>query len=403
MIATLRILEVVGSLAIGGAERVAVELAAGLPSPEFRAELLCAGPTVEASGDFERSIETEARARGVDVHRVQFTTPLDRESRRRMVRFLVDGNYDVVHIHNRPQDWQLVMLCRALGVRAVYTLHLPYERGRKPRQRIARMAAARLASGIVCVSHAVADHLTPIEGIPRDKLRVIYNGIKTDRYKPSSPEARRAKRAELGIADTDVAWICVGRLDEQKGHRYLLDAMAALPAGSRSRLFLAGDGALRPNLDEQIRTLGLAGKVTLLGPRTDVPELLGAADAYVSSSLQEGHPLSVLEAMAVGLPVVAPRIAAITEIAQDDNPVFFGPTIAGWARAHEAREIAEAMALESGSSRNAAPAPSRRASRSPSSTRLPRCSRRTPIFIAGWRRAGRAARARRAGGALAGC
>jgi glycosyltransferase involved in cell wall biosynthesis len=272
-------------------------------------------------------------------------TPLERESRRGMVRFLVDGNYDVVHIHNRPQDWQLVTLCRALGVRAVYTLHLPYERGRKPRQRIARVAAARLASGIVCVSHAVADHLAPIEGIPRDKLRVIYNGIKTDRYKPSSPEARRAKRAELGLTDGETAWICVGRLDEQKGHRHLLDAVAALPAGHGSRVFLAGDGALRPALAEQIRALGLGAKVTMLGARTDVPELLGAADAYVCSSLQEGHPLSVLEAMAVGLPVVAPRIAAVTEIAQEENPIFFGPTIDGWARAHEAREIADAMLL----------------------------------------------------------
>jgi glycosyltransferase involved in cell wall biosynthesis len=60
--------------------------------------------------------------------------------------------------------------------------------------------------------------------------------------------------------------------------------------------------------------------------------------------LQEGHPLSILEAMAVGLPVVAPRLAAITEIAQDENPIFFGPTIAGWARAHDPGEIAQALA-----------------------------------------------------------
>jgi len=341
--ASLRILEVVGSLAIGGAERVALELAAGLPAPEFQAELLCAGPTVDASWAFERDIESEARARGIAVHRVKFTSPLDRESRHRLVRFLVDGNYDVVHVHNRPQDWQLVTLCWALGMRAVYTLHLPYERGRRPRQRLARNIAAFGASGIVCVSHAVADHLTPIEHLPRGKVRVIYNGIRTDRFRPLSPEDRRVKRAELGIADGEVACICVGRMDEQKGHRYLLDAVAALPGGSRSRLFLAGDGALRSAIEEQVRALGIAAKVTLLGARTDVPALLGAADAYVCSSLQEGHPLSVLEAMIVGLPVVAPRIAAVTEIAEEDNPIFCGPTIAGLASGNDARQMADVM------------------------------------------------------------
>jgi glycosyltransferase involved in cell wall biosynthesis len=344
MRAALRILEVVGSLSIGGAERVALEIAAGLPSPEFRAELLCAGPSVEPAGDFERNIETEARGRGVTVHRVKFSSPFENEGRRRLVRFLIAGDYDVVHVHNRPQDWQLVSLCRALGMPAVYTLHLPYERGRKPRARFARTLAGLWASSVVCVSKAVADHLTPIEHLPREKLRVIYNGINTDRYRPLSAEARRAKRAELGIGDGQVAWICVGRMDEQKGHRYLLDAMAALPAGSRCRLFLAGDGVLRPAIEEQVRALGLGERVTLLGARTDVPALLGAADAYASATLQEGHPLSVLEAMAVGLPVVAPRIAAISEIAQDDNPIFFGPAIAGWASGHDAAELAQVIA-----------------------------------------------------------
>jgi len=87
MRAALRILEVVGSLSIGGAERVALEIAAGLPAPEFRAELLCAGPTVEPAGDFERNIETEARGRGVTVHRVKFSSPFENEGRRRLVRF----------------------------------------------------------------------------------------------------------------------------------------------------------------------------------------------------------------------------------------------------------------------------------------------------------------------------
>ena len=99
--------------------------------------------SVEPAGDFERNIETEARGRGVTVHRVKFSSPFENEGRRRLVRFLIAGDYDIVHVHNRPQDWQLVSLCRALGMRAVYTLHLPYERGRRLRVRASPAGARR--------------------------------------------------------------------------------------------------------------------------------------------------------------------------------------------------------------------------------------------------------------------
>ena len=133
-------------------------------------------------------------------------------------------------------------------------------------------------------------------------------------------------------------------MDEQKGHRYLLDAMAALPAGSRlpvvprgRRRVAAGDRGAGPRARPR-RTGDAAGRAHRRS------RAARSGDAYASATLQEGHPLSVLEAMAVGLPVVAPRIAAISEIAQDDNPIFFGPAIAGWARGHDAAELAQVIA-----------------------------------------------------------
>lgn len=338
----MQILEVVGSLAIGGAERVAVEIAAGLPKPEFQAEILCLSPDAEAGTTYERTIESEANARGVPVSRLAFPSPFDGPARRKLAAFLAGRRWDLVHVHSRPLDWQVAVLARLLGVPAIFTLHLPYDSPRR-RQRLLRATAARAARAVVCVSRTVAEHAIPVEHIGREKIHVIYNGIRTDVFRPAPPGERAAKRRELGLADSDVGWLCAARMSEQKAHHFLIDAMARLPRQARSRLLLAGDGTLRPALEEQAKRLGLGPRVVFLGARNDVPALLGAVDGYVCSSLQEGHPLSILEAMAVGLPVVAPRIGAIVEIELPGNPLFFGPAITGWARQHDPAEIAATL------------------------------------------------------------
>src|SRR6185503_332310 len=119
-----------------------------------------------------------------------------------------------------------------------------------------------------------------------------------DRFRPAEPAARARKRAELGWADGDFVWICAARLVPVKGHRFVLEAMACPEIPSRARLALAGDGPLAAELGAQAASLGLGDRVIFLGGRKDVPELLGAADGFLSGSLSEGHPLSLLEAMA---------------------------------------------------------------------------------------------------------
>jgi glycosyltransferase involved in cell wall biosynthesis len=164
-----------------------------------------------------------------------------------------------------------------------------------------------------------------------------------DLFTPPTAEDRARARAELGWRDGDFGWIVAARLHDQKGHTYLLRAIAQLPPESRARFALAGEGPLEAELEAEAKELGLGDRVHFLGPRRDVPALLGAADGYACSSMQEGHPLSLLEAMSVEIPVVAPRLPSIEEIALDGTPVFYGPAIDGWATAHDPSAMAEAL------------------------------------------------------------
>jgi glycosyltransferase involved in cell wall biosynthesis len=313
---------VVGSLSVGGAERVAVELAVGAIARGIEADLVVAGESDGPRTDYEHSLKNEIEARGVPVFYVPFTL-FDRTLRQRMRDHLVSRGTDLVHVHNRPQDWQLVALATFLGVPVFYSVHLNYPRGSRKAQAL-QVACGRSVPAVVCVSKTVADYAHRVEKIPRKKIHVIYNGIRTDVFRPLSVNEREKKRAELGWRSDDFIFICAARLADQKGHPSLLEGFARLPKEPRARLFIAGEGPKRAELEALIRDRGLSDRVTLLGARRDVPDLLGAADAYACASLQEGHPLALLEAMATELPVVAPRLPSIVEIAHAGVPILYG-------------------------------------------------------------------------------
>ena len=336
------IVQVVSSLQVGGAERVALELAARQSRDRYRSELLCAGPEDSGRNLFENPLEAEAARRGVPVRRIALPGIRDEKAREELVGYLQEHEVQLVHVHNRPTDWQVLALARLAGVKGLYTRHLPY-RNLSRRQRLIYAAAARLAPAVVAVSEPVRAHLLRQEWAPASKIRVIPNGIDLTKFAPGGANMREKARAELCLPGDAFAWICAARLAEQKGHEFLLEAFAQLPKNANRVLLLAGDGPLESALKAQAERLKIAAGVRFLGARADVPALLGAADAYVCSSLSEGHPLSVLEALAMNLPVVAPRLSPITAVGADAFVEYFGAANKGWAARHEPAELAQAM------------------------------------------------------------
>lgn len=169
------------------------------------------------------------------------------------------------------------------------------------------------------VSRDLESWLVNDVGIDQAKVICIPNGIDTTKFAvPSRPVAARPITGEFAPPGT-VMIMSVGRLDAVKNQTGLIDAFDRLckfdkPAAARLRLAIIGDGDQRATLEGQITRLGLAYQVRLFGNRTDVPALLGEADVFVLSSIAEGMPGAVLEAMASGLPVVATRVGGTGEL-----------------------------------------------------------------------------------------
>jgi glycosyltransferase involved in cell wall biosynthesis len=173
-------------------------------------------------------------------------------------------------------------------------------------------------------SDAVGAYLVDVAGVATDRVKVIYNGVDVDRY--SRPHDGAAKRRELGIpAD---AWVIglVGMLRPQKNHELLLKAFAKLlPVVPEAWVVLVGDWDRRPMLEALAGTLGIRDRVKFLGCRLDVAELYPVFDVYCLSSHYEGMPLTVLEAMSAGRPVVGTRVVGIQEFIADDQTGLLVP------------------------------------------------------------------------------
>jgi glycosyltransferase involved in cell wall biosynthesis len=168
----------------------------------------------------------------------------------------------------------------------------------------------------IAVSQAVARQLSEDFGVPGEKIKTIHNSIPFRQYdRPVSQNLRDefANGAGYPIALT------IARLDDQKGHRFLLEAAAQLP---EVKFVLAGDGPIKSSLIAQARSLGIDRQVLFLGHRTDIPDLLANSDLLVLPSIYEGLPLSILEAMAAGRAVVATAAGGTPEVVVDGETGF---------------------------------------------------------------------------------
>jgi glycosyltransferase involved in cell wall biosynthesis len=167
---------------------------------------------------------------------------------------------------------------------------------------------------VVAVGPSVKRALVVNEGIPASRIEVIFNGIDTEQYTPS-PTVRAIMRKELGYGPDEYLVLMVARLDPIKDHRTAI--RACVQAASHVpglRLVLIGDGPERESIETFIREQRLEHLVRLLGTRDDVPRLLTAADTLLLTSVSEGVPLTLIEAMAAGVPVVSTNVGSIADI-----------------------------------------------------------------------------------------
>jgi glycosyltransferase involved in cell wall biosynthesis len=141
-----------------------------------------------------------------------------------------------------------------------------------------------------------------------------------------NPEERLAIRRELGLSVDDFVILAVGRLSRQKGFDILLEAFArAVDSMDSARLLIIGEGEDRAALTNTISRSGRGGQITLMGARSDIDHLLGAADLFVLPSRWEGLPLALLEALAAGLPIIATNVGDVLWATGRDGAVLIPP------------------------------------------------------------------------------
>jgi glycosyltransferase involved in cell wall biosynthesis len=171
-------------------------------------------------------------------------------------------------------------------------------------------------------SPSVIEHLAVHARIPRDRLRLIRGGIDPAPIRAAIP----IDRATLGVLSDAAMILWVGRLDPVKGLSTLLDALRLMAEEMNAHLYLAGGGPLRDRLEQQARRLQLTSRVHFLGPRTDVPALLKAADVFVFPSRTEGLPNALLEAMAAGRPIVTTDVPGCRDLITHERSGFVVPS-----------------------------------------------------------------------------
>ena len=297
------------SESFGGTERAMLQLLAGLDRKRWRPVLFHADVPGAAQ------LAQEAAALGVAIRPVARVTRPARgvASLPSLARALRRESAAVFHAH---QTWSLscrygivaAALARvpAVVASAQLFLEMPPLRGID----LQHSLLSRCLDRHVAVSRYVASRLRDRFDVPAVKISVVPNAVAL-----RDPVPRDIRlRAEVAGDETTPLVLTVARLDAQKGLVHLLETAAIMPD---TVFAIAGDGADRSALEAQAASLGVASRVRFLGHRRDVPALLAIADVFVLPSLYEGLPLSVLEAMAAGVPVVATAIGGTDEVVRD--------------------------------------------------------------------------------------
>jgi glycosyltransferase involved in cell wall biosynthesis len=298
----MRVLHVIQQLGVGGAERVALTLVRSARAAGHEVAIAAANGPLAAEVD-------------VPIHPLPL---IERRLRRvplaasAVARVLRAERPDIVHVHNPAMALAAgLATLRGRRVPTLVSVHGVPERDDRAAARTLRLAGL---PAVAC-GPAIAEALTA-HGVRL--LATIPNGVPS----PPPPANRASVRAEWNLEPGRPLVLSVGRLVPEKNHSLAIEAIARVPGAS---LAIVGAGPMEGELRARATREGVADRVVFAGARTDAWQLMGAADVVVLASHGEGMPLTVLEALAIGTPLVATRVRGIVGLVEDGRTGLLVP------------------------------------------------------------------------------
>ena len=302
------VMQVVLSLTPGGAERLVVDVVKRL-TPDFRMVVCCLDEPGEWAGEV-----TEIGVPVVALHRVPGFHP---SLGRRIAALAAEHHASVLHCHQySPFVYGRIATLLKPSLGLVFTEHGRLSDAPPSAKRtIANAMFSRFSGAVVAVSEDLKTYMVA-EGFQEGRVDVIHNGIDPG-VRPTSSDRNTARRL-LGLADGAFVVGTAARLDAVKDLPTLVQAVGVVASRRPGvELVIVGDGEERRAIEAAASAAGCADRVHLVGYRPDVRRLLPAFDVYANSSISEGISLTILEAMAAGVPVVATRVGGTPEVILD--------------------------------------------------------------------------------------
>jgi glycosyltransferase involved in cell wall biosynthesis len=293
------VMQVTYSLARGGSEQLAVAIARAGVERGFRMSI-CG---LHSGGELEETL----RSAGVDGHVIGRSPGMQPRIIGRLASLFRRERVNVVMTHHLGQLLYSAVGARLAGARLLHVEHEFYTLMSMKARRQLR-TAGRLAERVVGVSDEVVRFLVDEVGLPATKVGLIRNGVDLSRFAPPAGRAPRPSGVPAGRPVVGT----VGRLAPEKDHGTLIAAFGRIVASLPDAvLVIVGDGPARAEIESLVDRGGLRDSVRLLGDRFDVAALLPAIDVFVLSSVNEGLPLALLEALACARPVVVTDVGGV--------------------------------------------------------------------------------------------
>jgi len=302
----MRVLHVIDSLSVGGAETLLTDLCTHWAGSAIETEVY----TLRGGGP----LEARLLQAGVALHVAGGDSVYSPTHIWRLARFLRRRQFDIIHVHLYPaQLW--VCLSERLartGIPIITTEHSTSNRRRTSWFRWLDRPMYREFAAIAAISDATRNALAAHIGKDVPLIHVVPNGVDGKRFEFSG--TRRNKSA-----NENPVVLCIGNLTQVKDQATIIRAIAKIDG---VRLLLAGDGPLRGKLEALASQLGVSSRVEFLGVRQDIPQLIANSDLYVQSSIWEGFCLAAVEAMCGRLPCIVSRNSGLQEVVGEAGAYF---------------------------------------------------------------------------------